>query len=85
VGDWRAAYDLSEKDDAGNCLKGNVLVVDSSRCLVQSEHRLVALIGLHDTVVVDTDDALLICNRENAQQVKEIVDYLYNHQWDEFV
>jgi len=85
VGDWRAAYDLSEKDDAGNCLKGNVLVVDSSRCLVQSENRLVALIGLHDTVVVDTDDALLICNRENAQQVKEIVDYLYNHQLDEFV
>jgi len=85
VGDWRAAYDLSEKDEVGNSLKGNVLVVDSSRCLVQSDKRLVALIGMHDAVVVDTDDALLICNRENAQRVKEIVDYLYNHQWNKYV
>jgi len=45
----------------------------------------VVLVGMHDTVVVDTDDAILVCDRENAQQVKNVVDYLRSHQLDEYV
>ncbi len=85
VGDWRAVYDLSEKNGHGNALIGNVIVHDSSRCLVQANKRLVVLVGIHDAVVVDTEDAVLICNRESAQQVKNVVDYLHAHQLDEFV
>jgi mannose-1-phosphate guanylyltransferase len=58
---------------------------DSSRCLVQSEDRLVVLVGMHDKVVVDTDDAVLVCDRENAQQVKQVVEYLHAHQFEEYV
>jgi mannose-1-phosphate guanylyltransferase len=85
VGDWRAVYDLSEKDDLGNVIEGNVIVQDSSRCYVEGSERLVVLVGTHDTVVVDTDDALLVCNRESAQQVKNVVEYLHAHQFDEYV
>jgi mannose-1-phosphate guanylyltransferase len=85
VGDWRAVYDLSEKDEHGNAIQGNVLVHDASRCLVQGDDRLVVLVGAHDMVVVDTDDAVLVCHRESAQQVKNVVEYLHAHQYTEYV
>ncbi len=85
VGDWRAVYELSPKDEHGNALAGNVIVHDSSRCLVESGSRLVALIGIHDVIVVETDDAVLVCHRDSAQQVKNIVEYLSAHQLSEFV
>ena len=85
VGDWRAVYDLSDKNDHGNVIEGNVIMQDSSRCYVQTEDRLVVLVGIHDKVVVDTDDAVLVCNRESAQQVKQVVEYLHAHQFDEYV
>ncbi|ARA93341.1 mannose-1-phosphate guanylyltransferase [Rhodothermaceae bacterium RA] len=84
VGDWRAVYDLSDKDDHGNVLRGNAIVHDASRCLVHAEDRLVVLIGIHDVIVVDTDDAVLICNRDNTQQVRNIVNYLNSHQLTQF-
>lgn len=85
VGDWRAVYDISAKDELGNAIRGNVIMHDASRCLVEADDRLVVLIGIHDTVVVDTPDAVLVCNRESAQQVKNVVDYLHAHQLEEYV
>ena len=85
VGDWRAVYGLSDKNEHGNAVHGNVIMHDSSRCLVQSNDRLVVLVGIHDAMVVDTKDAVLICNTESAQQVKNVVDYLHAHQLEEFV
>ena len=85
VGDWRAVYDLSEKDEHGNVIEGNVIMQDSSRCYVQTEERLVVLVGMHDKVVVATDDAVLVCDRESAQQVKQVVEYLHAHQFEEYV
>ncbi len=85
VGDWRAVYDLSDKDRHGNVLHNHVIVHDSSRCLVQGSDRLVVLIGIHDAVVVDTEDALLVCHRDSTQQIKNVVNYLHAHQLDEYV
>lgn len=86
VGDWRAVYELSDKDKHGNVLKGNTIVHDASRCYVQADsERLVVLIGIHDAVVVDTEDATLVCNRESTQQVKNVVEYLHAHQLDEYI
>lgn len=84
VGDWRAVYNLSEKDEHGNAIQGNVLMHDSSRCLVQADDRLVVLVGIHDAVVIDTEDAVLVCNRESTQQVKNVVEYLNAHQLTEY-
>jgi mannose-1-phosphate guanylyltransferase len=85
VGDWRAVYDLSDKNELGNVIEGNVIMQDSSRCYVKAGDRLVVLVGIHDMVVVDTDDAVLVCNRESAQQVKQVVEYLHAHQFEEYV
>jgi len=85
VGDWKAVYELSEKGTAGNAIEGNVIVHDASRCLVQAGDKLVALIGVNDLVVVNTEDALLVCHRDAAQRVKNVVDYLYTHQLDKYV
>lgn len=85
VGDWRAVYDMREKDKAGNATEGNVIVHNTSRCYVRSTDRLVVLVGMHDTAVVDTGDAVLVCHMDSTQQVKNIVDYLGSHGLEEFI
>lgn len=76
VGSWEAVYQLQPKDEHGNCLTGPVLVLDSQGCLIHSPQKAVGLIGMKDLVVVDTPDALLICPRDRAQEVKKIVEML---------
>lgn len=84
VGDWKAVYELSKKGRHGNVISGNAVVHDSGRCLVQAREKLIALVGLHDIIVVDTDDAMLVCHRDASQQVKNVVDYLQANQLDEY-
>ncbi len=83
VGDWQAVYELAEKDAAGNGAEGNVILHNTSRSYARaSEGRLLALVGIRDTVVVDTGDAVLVCSLDSTQQVKTIVDYLGSHGLD---
>lgn len=77
VGDWRAVYDLADKDAAGNATEGNVILHNTSRSYAHAfENKLLALVGIRDTIVVDTGDAVLVCGLDAAQEVKTIVDYL---------
>jgi mannose-1-phosphate guanylyltransferase len=76
VGSWEAVYQLQPKDGQGNFLYGPVMVVDSQGCLVHSPQKAVGLIGMKDLIVVDTPDAILICPRDRAQEVKKIVEML---------
>ena len=85
VGDWKAVYDLSEHGSAGNVIEGQAIVHNAARCMISADKRLVAVVGLNDVIVVDTDDALLVCHRDATQGVKNVVDYLYTHQLDEYV
>ena len=91
VGDWKAVFQESQRmgldDDQGNVVQDDTRAIlhDSARCYVHSDDRLIVLVGMHDVVVVDTDDAVLVCDRENAQQVKNVVDYLRTQQLDEYV
>src|SRR5690606_28055841 len=86
VGDWRAVYDLAEKDAAGNAVEGHVILHNASRCYARAaDGRLLALVGLRDTVVVDTGDAVLVCALDATQRVKDIVDYLGSHGMEDRV
>jgi mannose-1-phosphate guanylyltransferase len=76
VGSWATLLDIVSGDDHGNVVSGEHLDVDTTRTLVRSENRLVVTIGLEDMIVVDTDDALLICPKDRAQEVKAVVDRL---------
>ncbi|PIE55047.1 MAG: mannose-1-phosphate guanylyltransferase/mannose-6-phosphate isomerase [Dethiosulfovibrio peptidovorans] len=73
LGSWDAVYDRSPKDAEGNAVMGDVLLQDSSGCLVRGDRRLVTLVGTHDLSVVDTADALYISPRGRSQDVREIV------------
>jgi len=76
VGSWNALDEVCEKDSEGNILNGNVLAHDCSNSIVHGHNRLVATLGLKDTVVVDTQDALLVCAKERSQDVKKLVEAL---------
>ncbi|MFA5088819.1 MAG: mannose-1-phosphate guanylyltransferase [Candidatus Omnitrophota bacterium] len=76
LGSWEALIQFSTKDKNGNIVKGNVLSVDTQNSLVWGQKRMVAAIGLQDMVVVDTDDALLVCRADSAQRVRDIVAML---------
>ena len=76
VGSWSALWDVAGKDNQGNALKGDVLCVDTKNSYIQSENKLVAVVGLEDMVVVETDDAVMVSPRTRVQEVKQIVDLL---------
>ncbi|WP_444912067.1 mannose-1-phosphate guanylyltransferase/mannose-6-phosphate isomerase [Microbulbifer sp. PAAF003] len=76
VGSWQGLWELAKRDANDNLLQGDVLLEDSQRCLVRGESRLVSLLGVSDLVVVDTDDALLIADRQRVQEVKKLVSNL---------
>ena len=72
VGSWSALWDVSEQDDAGNAHHGDVIAVDSRDSYAYAR-RLVALVGVDNLVVVETDDAVLVARKDRVQQVKDVV------------
>ncbi len=76
IGNWAELGDRVHHDALGNAVEGESILVDTHRSLVFGDRRLVAAIGLDDMIIVDTPDALLVCPRSRAQDVKRIVDAL---------
>ena len=76
VGSWAALWGVSDQDAAGNHTRGDVLAQDTTDTFVFAQHRLVATLGLSDTVVVETPDAVLVADKSQVQNVKELVDEL---------
>jgi len=76
LGSWESMFDVIKKDRAGNAIKGNVLNVGTKDSLVWGTKRLTVVVGLKDIIVIETKDALLICHKNQAQHVKEVVSYL---------
>jgi len=75
IGCWSTVFDISPKDANGNAVAGLHIGIDTRNCLIlSSENRLVATVGIEDMVVIDTEDAVLVCPRDRAQEVKKIVD-----------
>nr|WP_277928893.1 mannose-1-phosphate guanylyltransferase/mannose-6-phosphate isomerase [Luteimonas aquatica] len=72
VGSWSALWDVSEQDGEGNAHHGDVIAVDTRNSYAYAR-RLVALVGVDDLVVVETDDAVLVARKDRVQQVKDVV------------
>ena len=83
VGSWTALEEVTEKDASGNIISGNVINIDSVDSVIYAEKRLVATMGLKDTIVVDTPDATLVCSRDRAQDVKKVVEELKKRNAEE--
>lgn len=77
VGAWSALWDIGGKDAGGNVCHGDAIAWNSRNCYVRSEDgALVALLGMEDTVVVATEDAILVAAKERAQDIKPLVEHL---------
>ncbi len=76
LGSWDAIYDVNPKDENNNVFVGHVLDKNSKNCLVYSSSKLVTTIGLEDTVIVETEDAILACKKDKTQDVKQIYETL---------
>ena len=79
VGSWSALWEVSEQDGDGNARQGDVIAVDSRNSYAYAR-RLVALVGVEDLVVVETDDAVLVARKDRVQQVKDVVARLKSDQ-----
>jgi mannose-1-phosphate guanylyltransferase/mannose-6-phosphate isomerase len=79
LGDWTTIHRLSPKDARGNTLSTRVLDIESENSFVYSDRRRVATIGLKNTMVVDAEDALLICPADRVQEVKVIAHHLQSN------
>ena len=81
VGSWESAWELATKDAQGNALPEGAVAVDARRNFVSDRttggtKRVIALVGVEDLVVVETDDAVLVIPRARAQDVRTVVDEL---------
>ncbi|MBI5649052.1 MAG: mannose-1-phosphate guanylyltransferase [Chloroflexi bacterium] len=76
VGSWATLLDLLPGDQENNVVVGDHVGVDTSSSLIYSPNRLIATVGLNNIIVVDTDDAILVCPKDRAQEVKRLVDAL---------
>jgi len=76
VGNWQAVWELSEKDDHGNAIRGHGVVVAGENCYVRADDTLTAVLGVKDVIVVTTDDAVLVVGAQYGDKVKNLVDEL---------
>ena len=76
LGAWDALWSVQVKDGDDNVVSGDVLTEEVYGSYIQSESRLVAAVGVRDAIIIETPDAVLVANREDAQGVKKIVDQL---------
>ena len=85
VGSWRALDDIAKKDASGNVVTGNVIDVGSKNSIIYAGKRLIATVGLDNTVVVDTPDATLICDKDKTQDVRKVVEELRKKGAEELI
>ena len=76
VGSWSALWRRGSQDANGNVSSGDVLLHDSANCYVRADKGMVALVGVRDSIVVATDDAILVVSKDSTQDVKALVDRL---------
>lgn len=87
LGTWASAYETLEKDYFGNAVGGkNVYVIDATNNMVHANHKkLVVLQGIENLIVVDTDDVLLICQKDKEQEIKEYVAEIKRTKGDKYL
>ena len=76
VGSWLAVGRIKKSNEFGNVINGNAVTVDTKNCIIQGGKKLIATVGIEDIIVVDTEDALLICEKDSAGNIKKVLENL---------
>ena len=85
VGSWNSLYDLLPTDASSNIIMGKHQGIESQGCLIFSPDKLVATIGLQNIIIINTEDALLICPKEQGQKIKDLVEKLKQKGLDQYL
>jgi mannose-1-phosphate guanylyltransferase len=85
VGNWEAVYEIADKNEDGNALVGDVYTEKTYSSYIFSPGKFTATIGIENLIVINSKDALLICHRSNAQDVRQVVDYLKMNKRTELI
>lgn len=87
VGSWTSLEGIFELDEFNNATRGTFICMDSQGCIVETNKtdKLVALIGIDDIIVVDTQDAMLICAKDRAQDVKKLIDNMRKQKLEDYL
>jgi len=85
VGSWTALERINDLDENGNVIKGNILNLDTKRCIIESNGKLIATLGIEDLIIVDTEDVTLICNKDKAQEVKLLLKELRMQKLEQYL
>ena len=76
IGSWKSIWENSHKDNVGNVKKGKVISHATENCYLHSEKKLLVSLGINDLVIIDTDDATLVANKNQSEKIKKVVSDL---------
>lgn len=76
VGSWLALERITKTNEYGNSVTGNVITINSTNSIINGTDKLIAAVGIEDLIIVDTEDAILICGKECTQDVKKVIENL---------
>ncbi len=85
VGSWLALERINQTNELGNAVQGDVVTIDTTDCIISGGKKLIAVVGMENMIVVDTDDALLVCSKDSTQQVKKVIENLKICNRDELI
>lgn len=83
LGTWDAVWDQAEKDENGNFCNGDAVALNTTNTLIHASNKLVTAVGVQDLVIIETNDALLIADKRNSQDVKQVVNKLESNEREE--
>ena len=84
VGSWLAVERIKKSNEVGNVVSGDIITVDTHNCIIQGDKKLIAAVGLEDLVIVDTQDATLICAKNSTADIKKVLENLKICNRDEY-
>lgn len=85
VGSWLAVERIKKTNEFGNVVDGNIITVNTHNCVIQGSHKLIATVGMEDMIVVDTEDATLICSKDHAGDIKKVLENLKICNREEYI
>ncbi|MDE7366140.1 MAG: mannose-1-phosphate guanylyltransferase [Lachnospiraceae bacterium] len=85
VGSWLAVGRIRKSNEQGNVVNGNIITVNTKNCIIEGTGKLIATVGLEDLIIVDTEDATLICEKNSAGDIKKVLENLKICNRDEYI
>lgn len=85
VGSWLAVERIRKSNEYGNVVSGNIITVGSKNCIIEGGKKLIATVGIEDLIIVDSEDATLICDKRSANDIKKVLENLKICNRDEYI